>query len=196
MSMQTGEDLKSEQRRQHIEELKARIDQISGTRDSSHISPDCPDEITEKFLEHVLAFEETPQRSLFEALRRNGIVLPPPECLDESEVNSKLWEVIFGMSLLGHYLYNTDHLSDPDLYRCLWTEILPEPTTLMPQNPKFACHIDLVGSGSEEHIQLYLKYYADEEARRDWARTWPEDLIPPHQDPPYNRDYRLPQYEW
>ena len=54
-------------------------------------------------------------------------------------------------------------------------------------------HIDLVGSGSEEDIANYLRYYADESTRRDWAREFPDLVLPPHEQPPYDRDRRLPR---
>jgi len=69
---------------------------------------------------------------------------------------------------------------------------LREPMVIMPDNPDFAYHIDLVGSGSEEDI-VYLKYYADEEARRRWAADWPSERLPDHELPPFDRDRHLPQ---
>jgi hypothetical protein len=53
-------------------------------------------------------------------------------------------------------------------------------------------HIDLIGSGSEEDIQLGLRYYDSEQQRQRWAKDFPDDVIPPHEDPPYDRDRRLP----
>ena len=55
------------------------------------------------------------------------------------------------------------------------------------------CHLDLVGSGSEEDIALWLKYYADEETRVQWARDFPDMVVPPHENPPYDRDRQLPK---
>jgi hypothetical protein len=57
-------------------------------------------------------------------------------------------------------------------------------------------NIDLVGSGSPEDVHLYLKHYAEEETRQQWAKDWPEDVIPEHENPPYDRDRHLPQYAW
>jgi len=53
--------------------------------------------------------------------------------------------------------------------------------------------IDLTGSGSEEDNQIYLKYYADAEHRIQWALDWPDDIIPDHENPPFDRDRHLPQ---
>ena len=98
-------------------------------------------------------------------------------------------------SLLGTFLHNTNHLSDRELYTELWQEELREPTVLMPENAAFAWHIDMIGSGSEEHLALYMKYYADEEERRNWLKEWPKDVLPEREDPPYDRDRLLPRAE-
>ena len=63
----------------------------------------------------------------------------------------------------------------------------------MPNEPSFSSHLDMVGSGSEEDIALYLKYYADEDERQRWAKEWPGDPVPPHEAPPFDRDRHLPQ---
>ena len=55
-----------------------------------------------------------------------------------------------------------------------------------------AYHIDLIGSGSEEHIYLWMKCYADEKTRRQWMKDWPVYEMPEHEDPPYDRDRYLP----
>jgi hypothetical protein len=187
------EEREYERRRQRIEELTEEIARISGIPDCTHISPDCPDETAQQFLQYVFDFESQQERPLFDALAESGVALPAPEELGDAQLCARLWDVIRAMFLFGHYLYNTDHLSDRELYRLLWTDTLRVPTTLLPQYPNFACHIDLVGSGSEEDIHLYLKHYADEETRSQWAKDWPQDIIPDHENPPYDRDRLLPQ---
>jgi hypothetical protein len=185
-------DQEVQRRRQHIVELKDKVTAISGYSDNTFISPDCPDEIAEKFLQQVLAFEESEEKPLSDELMAKGIALPQPEELDDEQLRIKLWEVIHAMAHVGHYLHNTDHLSDRQLYERLIRETLPVPTILKPENPNFACHIDLVGTGSEEDLHLYLKYYAEEEYRQQWSQHWPDDTIPPHEDPPHDRDRHLP----
>lgn len=64
---------------------------------------------------------------------------------------------------------------------------------MLPDDPDFACHIDLIGSGSDGDIHLYLKYYADEEARYRWAKEWPNEPVPDHAQPPFDRDRHLPR---
>ena len=53
--------------------------------------------------------------------------------------------------------------------------------------------VDVLGSGSEEDTYLYLKYYADDDWRRFWLKDFPDDEIPDHEDPPYDRDRLLPK---
>jgi hypothetical protein len=53
-----------------------------------------------------------------------------------------------------------------------------------------AWHIDVVGYDEPE---VYLKYYADEKTRESWRTDFPGDPIPAREDPPYDRDSRLPQ---
>ncbi|MEI7869901.1 MAG: hypothetical protein WCI11_18595 [Candidatus Methylumidiphilus sp.] len=62
----------------------------------------------------------------------------------------------------------------------------------MPIDGDSAWHVDLVGSGSEEDIERYLRYYADEKTRQDWAKDFPDDVVPEHETPPYDRDRHLP----
>ena len=53
-------------------------------------------------------------------------------------------------------------------------------------------HIDLLGGGSNQDIQTFLKYYADDEERASFAADGNSSSIPPHEDPPFRRDHLLP----
>jgi len=154
---------------------------------------DDPKDLKESFLDRMAMYESREPRPLLDALAESGVILPPPEELDDAQVSAKLWELIHGISLFGTFLHCTDHLSDRELYTVLWREELREPAVLMPEDTSFGYHIDMVGSGSEEHIHLYLKHYADERTRQSWKEDWPDDEIPEHEDPPYDRDRLLPQ---
>jgi hypothetical protein len=181
------------QTRNETRQLQREIEKPGGT---AHIAGECSAELARRFLEHVLAFESEEGRSLHDRLIEGGMSLPNPEALSDAALHDKLWEVISALALLGAYLYSTDHLSDRELYSHLWHQTLREPTVLMPHDPAFATHIDLVGSGSEEDIAIYLRYYADEQTRQDWAREFPDVTVPPHGQPPYDRDRLLPRRDW
>jgi hypothetical protein len=66
----------------------------------------------------------------------------------------------------------------------------------MPATENGAYHVQPLGACGEEDNQLYLKYYADEDWRRDWHKNFPEDPIPTHEDLPYDRDRLLPKPDY
>ena len=159
------------------------------------MSTDDPEDLHDLFSKNIAAYEEKEPESLFELLPKSGISLPAPEELGDEDIGRKLWDVIHGLAQLGVFLHNTDHLSDRELYIELWGDELREEAVLMPEDSSFSHHIDLVGSGSEEDIQLYLKYYATNKDRRQWLKDWPTDRLPDREKPPYDRDRRLPGAE-
>jgi hypothetical protein len=63
----------------------------------------------------------------------------------------------------------------------------------LPIDSGWTHHIDFLSSGSEEDNFLYMKYYADEEDRQYAREHYPDEVIPPHEDPPYHRDANLPK---
>jgi len=146
----------------------------------------------ESFLEHILFMEGVGAQPLFDLLEKGGVRLPPAGDMNDFQLHDKLWEIINGMALLGCYLSSTDHLSDRQLYAALWDEILREPVSVLPHNPRAACHIDILGGCSSEDLQIRLKYYADEDERLSWANEFPDEAIPPHEELPYDRDRHLP----
>jgi len=163
---------------------------------SSDESADEEKDLEEMFQDYVDAYESAEERPLSAVLPEAGVSLPAPGELDDAQLKDKLWEVINTLAVHGVFLHNTDHLSDRELYTELWTEILPEPAVLMPGDLSFGYHIDMVGSGSEEHTNLHMKYYASEKERRDWLKEWPNDPMPDPEDPPYDRDRFLPKREF
>ena len=183
----------------NIRDLKRRAEEFVSDELTFYESDEMSDTLREQFWERVEAFESLEWITSFDLLVQGGMALPAPKELDDLQLTAKLWEVIRGLAMLRMFLYNTNHLSDRELYKELWHHVLREENPVMPINENSACHIDLVSSGSEEDIELYLRYYADEEARQIWSKDWPEDDIPEHEAPPYDRDRYLPardQAEW
>lgn len=141
----------------------------------------------------MVEYEEAPWTTNFQQLERAGVSLPAPETLNDQEVTAKLWEVINKLAQMRVFLEETDHLSDRELYATLWSDSLREEVKDVVLDPDSACHIQLLGSGSDEDNPLYLKYYADEKWREDWHKEYPDDPMPDAEDPPYDRDRLLPQ---
>ena len=175
---------------ERINKLRAELEKIGG---STSTLESMPADMEEEFLRHVLEYETAEQISLLRLLENSGLEVLPPESLDDDALKIKLKEMIDRMATLGAYLLHTNHLSDRDLYEYLYNEALREETVLFPENPSYAYMIDLTGSGGEDDNATYLKYYADEEYRRQWAHDWPDDPMPEHEEPPFDRDRFLPQ---
>ena len=194
MARQTAED----DREKRIEDLKRRVEELWDGQMEVCGPNNCPAETEEAFWKYVVDYEEAPWTTNFHQLESAGVSLPPPDSLNDQELTEKLWEVIHKLALLRVFIEQTDHLSDRELYKHLWTDSLREETKALPADSNSAWHIQLLGSGSEEDNQLYLKYYADDADRRQWRKDFPKDPIPAHEDPPYDRDRRLPKpdYDW
>jgi hypothetical protein len=192
MATTDPEDLERIDREIRIE-LKHEAEELAGGEMTVHEADDCPPEMAEQFWEHVVAFEKAPWTSHFLQLLDAGVELPDPADLGDEALTAKLWELIDRLAGLRVFLSNTDHLSDRELYTHLWGEALHERIKDVAVDEFSACHLDILGGGSEEDIYLHLKYYADEEWRADWARSFPGYEVPPHEDPPYDRDRHLPR---
>ena len=156
-----------------IERLRAELEKLGGgiTR-----SADMPADLEEEFLKHVLAFEIAAPVTLLRWLENAGVEVLSPDQLDDAQLHAKLWHIINRMASLGAYLHNTNHLSDRRLYTYLFEEALCEEVVLFPENPGYVYVIDLLGSGSEEDMQLYMKYFADDEDRAHWAEEFPDSV--------------------
>lgn len=183
-------------RDKRIEDLKRRAEELCDGQMELCMQDDCSSEMEEAFWEQVVDYEEAPWTTHFHQLESAGVLLPAPDSLNDQELAIKLWEVIHKLALLRVFIEQTDHLSDRELYRRLWTDSLREETKMLPAASDSAWHIQLLGSGSEEDNQLYLKYYADDAWRQQWQEDFPNDPVPAHEDPPYDRDRLLPKPDY
>jgi hypothetical protein len=174
-----------------IAKLRQELEKLGG---SATTLESMPADMEEEFLRHVLEYETAEPISLFRLLDNSGLEIPAPDQLDDTTLAAKLQEVIQRMATVaGAYLLHTNHLSDRALYEYLYHDGLREESVLFPENPSYAYMIDLTGSGSDEDNSTYLKYYADEGYRKQWASDWPTDPMPQHEDPPFDRDSTLPK---
>lgn len=177
----------------HITEMRAELSELS---DGTMVTATCEDMdqgLEEAFLESVLAYERAEQVPFRTLLERDGVVLPEPDELSDEELTAKLDEVIQAMAARRSFLDCTNHLSDRQLYTHLIEISLEETVPDLLPDDWTNCHLDMTGGCSDEDIEVYLRHYADEDWRAHWAESWPDTVIPPHQDPPHDRDRHLPK---
>ena len=165
-----------------IEDLKRRAEELCDGRMELGGMDECPAEMEESFWKHVVDYEEAPSTTHFQELEMGGVSLPAPDSLNDQELTAKLWEVIHKLALLRVFLEQTDHLSDREFYRSLWTDSLREETKMLPPAANSAWHIQMLGGCSEDDNWLYLKYYADDAFRQHWHEDFPNDPLPAHED--------------
>jgi hypothetical protein len=145
---------------------------------------------------HGVEYETAATTNDFQQLTDAGLALPDPDAMHDETLTSKLWEVIAALAAKRVFISPTNHLSDRELYTLLWRDVLRQETPMLPDDPASAWHVDLLGSGSETDTHVFLKYYADEDYRRQWVEEFPDDEMPAHENPPYDRDRHLPRSGW
>ncbi|MEA3210787.1 MAG: hypothetical protein QOE70_3844 [Chthoniobacter sp.] len=176
-----------------IESLKQEIAETTGDEFSETKSADVPPAAEEAYLEQVRDTERDGwQRPIDQLSAQGAAPLPPSELTDET-ITAKLWELLHNLAWQGFYVLHTDHFSDRELYTALWEKGLREEAILPGRSRSGGWFHDFIGSGSDEHEALWLRHYADEEARARRARNSPDLELPPPEPPPHRRDWRLPK---
>lgn len=143
------------------------------------------------FLERVVAWETGPRSTHRAWLARQGQNFVPPAELAGPRRKDELWRLIHALAGARVFLCRTDHLSDAELYARLWSEVLPEECPDSARGPDDAWVWDFAaaGSGAED---IWLRFYASPQERKEWLREFPAARIPARQRPPYRRDHDLP----
>ena len=122
---------------------------------------------------------------------RNGYTPIAPNELSDRQLPGRLWQLLYSAAAHRLFFHSTDHLSDRELYILLWEQWLEEPTADIPPEAEtntnlIVSEISARGMTSEE---IWLRYYAEE---ADRVMLTPGEIIPPHEDPPFDRDRFLP----
>jgi hypothetical protein len=171
--------------------LKLEINEVVGGEMTFH-EPEggsqLPGDVDEAFLENVLAFEKAPWTTHLDELANAGLELPAPDDVPDADMEALLWKAIRKLADIGCSLENTEHLSDRGLYTWLYSEGLREQI----KAGIGGWHTGPVGSGDEESMRIYFRYYADEKYRKSWKKDWPNYDMPLRENPPYDRDRLLP----
>ncbi len=193
----TDDPMEEPSQEERIGRLEERIDKATdGAMTFTDTDEEMDPDLKEAFLENVAMIEEAGWTVPMDQLLEGGFKIVPPDELDDEEIGGKLRELILAMSLRNMFVDSTDHLSDRELYTHLVEHSLREESFMGPPKPVkgFNFVIDILGSGSDEDIDLDFKYYKhDEESRQRWMESFPDYEMPDPEDPPYDRDRFLPQ---
>ena len=157
---------------------------------SSHEKDDLMEHLEK--LDAFLSGDEPGERPI-DVLRARGIEIPEEATLDDTRLHERLWAIIEEMFTIGMYVEDTDHLSDRELYRYLLTSALVE-ETLLPTGSGGAWVVSPIGGYSEEDIEVYLRFYADDDDRESFKADH-RGPLPAKETPPFHRDHLLPKFE-
>lgn len=182
-------DHQETERRMNINRLKNEASELTGGQMSTFESSDAPSEVLEQFWENVVDFERAPLTTLHDKLDVAAIEMPAASELNDAQLHAKLWEILRWSAENGAVYENTNHLSDRELYVWLRDDYFHQRENYA---PGMVWHASPIGSYGEEEMVIYHRYYADEEARADWAEQFPDDEMPPHEALPFDRDKSLP----
>lgn len=191
-----SEKLEKADQQIRINRLKEEAEELGGGEVSTWEDEDLDADVAEEFWQQVVDFEKAPWTTLFAELEGARVELPEPDELADEDLDEILQGLIQALATKRVFLERTNHLSDRELYTHLFKEALREETKMLPNDPNSAYHLDMIGGGSDEDNTIYLKYYADDAERDHWASEFPDEELPDHEDPPYDRDQRLPRPEY
>jgi hypothetical protein len=139
-----------------------------------------------EFLASLLAWERAPVLPISQWFDPE-LQLPAPEQLDDRQLHALLMATIHRLYEKRIVLEFTDHLSDRQLYCLLCRDILrsSEKKLELPKNVlRWHC-LD-----AEDDPETWLRFYASDLEREEWADETGEPL-PPSEPPPFPR--KLPR---
>lgn len=145
-----------------------------------------PTQAENEFLASMLEWERAPVLPISRWFRPE-LRLPPPDSLEDSHIHELLWDAIRKLYSKRIVLEFTDHLSDRELYRLVYRDILP---SLEKRIERSHTYLHWHCLDATQETDVWLRYYATEEEREGWAEESDEPL-PPAEPKPYPR--RIPR---
>jgi hypothetical protein len=138
--------------------------------------------------------EDCPWRTPREIFARFGYAPAPPSELNDQQLTGRLWELLYAAAARRFFFCQTNHLDDRALYTLLWEEWLDEPTADIPLEAETntTTFASAFNTPTLSHEDIWLRYYADDADREYCRASEPEAALPPHEDPPCDRDRFLP----
>ena len=141
-----------------------------------------PLSVENEFLASMLAWEQAPVLPIYRWFETD-LRPPRPDALDDMSLHEILWDVIYKLYEKRIILDFTDHLSDRELYRLIYRDILPAREKKI-DNALNYLHWDCAGASGDP--ETWLKFYASDEERYAWVDAYHLPL-PEKADPPYPR---------
>lgn len=168
-------------------ELRTELEPYFDESISSVATYRMPLRVENEFLASMLAWETAPILPIYRWFEPE-LRLPRPDTLDEETLSAILGEVIEKLYEKKIVLDFTDHISDRRLYTMIYRDILPSREKNIEPKTAFL-HWDCSYENGDP--DTWLRYYASDEDRENWAKTYLQPL-PPKFLPPYPRN--LPQH--
>jgi hypothetical protein len=144
--------------------------------------------------EFIDPLEDCPWCSPREIFARFGYSPQAPSTLDDRQLPGRLWELLYAAAARRFFFCSTNHLNDRELYTLLWEQWLDHPTADIPLEAETntTTIVAEFNAAGMNHEEIWLRYYADEDAQKPLRSSEPDFIFPPHEDPPYDRDRFLP----
>lgn len=136
-----------------------------------------------EFLACMLEWETAPILPIYRWFEPE-MRLPQPDLLSGEDLHEILEDTIRRLYEKKIVLDFTDHLSDLELYRLIYQDILPSREKKLEYRSSFI-HWDCSHAGGDPNI--WLAFYASDEERECWAETYKQPL-PPKEIPQFHRD--------
>jgi hypothetical protein len=121
-------------------------------------------------------------KTIREWLAGNGYV--PPD--DPADVTAELEALVDHLADIGCLIEDADHLTDREVYDWLMKEHLDAHIGVTPNG---WIHMSPIGGWSNEDIETYLTYYADDDIRADWRTNEDDPPLPPKKELPRKRNW-------
>ena len=135
-----------------------------------------------EFLASMLEWERAPILPISQWFTPE-LVLPHPDRLSDHDLHEKMWSTIHALYAKRIVLDFTDHLTDRQIYCMIYRDILPAHEKKIDRCNNYV-HWDCANAGGNPDV--WLRYYASEEDRQNWAEET-GGLVPPREEPPYRR---------
>lgn len=145
-----------------------------------------PTPVENEYLASMLAWERAPVLPIGEWFEPH-LRLPRPETLSDEQLHDLLWDTIQKLYDKHVVLDFTDHLSDRQLYCLIYRDILPSPEKKLDRADNYL-HWDCADAGGDPEV--WLRYYATDEDRRNWIES-SDGPLPPVEPLPFPR--KLPR---